>query len=302
MSELAPIALFVYRRASHLRATLEALRANPEAAASDLWIFSDAPRDASVAPAVAQVRALIAGVTGFRSVRVIERSRNFGLAGSIVDGVTNLCAEYGRTIVLEDDLVTAPGFLGFINRGLDRYAHQDRVMQVSGFMFPVSVAAGHDSLFLPFPTSWGWGCWQRSWQHFIADIGQWQTLRGSAEMRHKLDLDGAYDYSGLLDAQAAGKVDSWAVRWHLSVMLRSGLVLYPRRSLVSNIGIDGSGTHGVGSPELQRAVADVVTTPRLPFPDVLEVDARTYSNVQAMLRSLQPGPLRRLLHRLRAWL
>ena len=56
-----------------------------------------------------------------KRVHIIEREKNYGLARSIIDGVTTQVNAYGRTIVLEDDLVTAPYFLQFMNSALEMY-------------------------------------------------------------------------------------------------------------------------------------------------------------------------------------
>jgi hypothetical protein len=295
----APIALFAYNRPEHLRRTVDALRANPLAAESELHVFCDAARKPEHAEAVASVRRYVRTVGGFRAVRVIERERNLGLAQSIIQGVTRLCEEHGCVIVVEDDLLVAPAFLSFMNGGLARYAEEERVMQVSGYMFPVPVETPCQSLFLPLVTSWGWGCWQRSWSHFDPEARGMVRLRADTALRRKFNLNGAYDYYGMLKAQAAGKVDSWAVRWHLSVMLRDGLVLYPRETLVQNIGIDGSGTHGAGTRALQRVPTWAPAgAPRPAFPDEVREDAQACAEVQRLLRSSNPGPIRRLIRRL----
>src|SRR5690348_17752623 len=106
----APIALFVYNRPEHTRRTVEALRHNRLAGHSRLDVFADGPKvpgDANVAA----VRAYIRGIDGFASVSIHEREANAGLARSIIDGVTRVCEECDRVIVLEDDMVTTPWFL-----------------------------------------------------------------------------------------------------------------------------------------------------------------------------------------------
>jgi hypothetical protein len=101
----APIAFFAYDRSAHMRRAVEALLANELAASSDLYIFSDGPKSPLQEPAVADVRRYAGSVSGFRSVTVVERAGNLGLANSIIDGTTRLIREYGRVIALEDDLV-----------------------------------------------------------------------------------------------------------------------------------------------------------------------------------------------------
>ena len=261
MADLAPIVLFVYNRPEHTRRTLAALAANPLAIHSDLIIYADGPKKPEHAAEVEQARDVARGASGFKSVRMIEREKNLGLANSIIAGVSEICTARGRAIVVEDDLLVAPQFLTFLNRGLDRYADEPNVFQISGYMFPVVTEPSSDGLFLPLISCWGWGTWQRAWSQFDPSATGYRQLAGDPDLRARFNLDGNYDYFGMLADQIEGKIDSRGVRWLLSVFLKGGLVLYPRRSLVQNVGIDGTGTHGVGTASLQdqlRIGPDVV--------------------------------------------
>ncbi len=239
----APIALFTYNRPSHTRQTVEALLKNPEARYSDLILFSDGPKDDASGKQVQEVRRYLHNIEGFKSIRIVERDTNFGLADSIISGVSEVVDEYGRVIVLEDDLITTPGYLCYMNQALNRYEGDKRVMQISGHMFDVDIKAETDAVFLPFTTSWGWATWKRAWVHFDPSMAGYERLRKDRKLRWSFNLDGAYDYFGMLKAQKKGRIDSWAIRWYLSVFLRHGLVLFPVKSFVKNIGFDDSGTH-----------------------------------------------------------
>jgi len=243
----APIALFVYNRPWHTRQAVEALLANAIAAETPLYIFSDAPRDPAAKQAVAEVRSYIHTIAGFESVTIIEREVNFGLARSIIDGVTRLCDEFGRAIVIEDDLITSRYFLEYMNAALERYEHEESVMQIAGYMFPSRLEANEDALFLPFTSSWGWGTWKRAWQHFDSEALAYGRLAANPELRHAFDIGGRYEYFRMLESQRRGDTDSWAIRWYLSVFMRKGLILYPRKTLVRNLGFDGSGVNCVAS-------------------------------------------------------
>ena len=245
MTPLAAIALFAYNRPTHMRRAVESLLANKLAPTSDLFIFSDGPESTPQEPAIADVRRYANSVSGFRSVTVVERATNLGLANSIIDGTTRLTKEFGRVIVVEDDLVVSPRFLEYMNRALERYQDDDSAMQVSGYMFPVDIGAEADAFFMPFTTSWGWATWERAWRHFDPDMREFDALSSNRQLRDRFNLGGAYDYFGMLERQRGGSIDSWAIRWYLSVFMRDGLTLYPARTLVRNIGFDGSGTHCV---------------------------------------------------------
>ena len=62
-------------------------------------------------------------------------------------------------------------------------------------------------------------------------------------MTADFDFYGSYPFTQMLRDQIAGNNNSWAIRWYASAFLKNKLTLYPGRSLINNIGSDGSGTH-----------------------------------------------------------
>jgi hypothetical protein len=252
---LAPIALFTYNRPSHTARVIESLLANPEAAASDLHIVSDAAKEPAAAGAVSEARSFIRSVRGFRSVTIVEREQNLGLAKSIVDGVTRLCDSHGRAIVLEDDIVVSPFFLRFLNEALERYAGEARVTSIGAYMYPARGTLP-ETFFLRLPESWGWGVWKRSWTLYEPEGAPLLAEIRRRNLAHEFDVDGSHGYTRMLEDQLNGKNDSWAVRWHAKTFLRGGLTLYPGRSLTQNIGTDGSGVHCVPTSAYEVRLAD----------------------------------------------
>lgn len=247
MADLAPIALFVYNRPDHTKLTIDALLRNSESSQSELFVFSDAAKTSVHQPAVAQVRKFIRNISGFKQVTIVEREENWGLAKSIIDGVTQLCNQHGKVIVLEDDLVVSPHFLDFMNISLLKYADEDRVMQIAGYMYPINFSSENDALLLPMTSSWGWATWHRAWKSFDDSASGYEDLKSNRALKKKFDLEGKYPYFKMLEAMKHGKLSSWAIRWYLSVFLRDGLVLYPKKSLVNNNGFDGSGVNCIVS-------------------------------------------------------
>lgn len=238
----APIVLFVFARPEHTRLTLNALSFNTLAINSDLIVYADAARRPNEEADVAEVRAILRDVSGFNSVTVIERETNFGLANNIIDGVTTVCNQYGRVIVLEDDMVTSPHFLTYMNEALDMYEQNEDVVSIHGYTYPV-IKALPEAFFLRGADCWGWATWRRGWECFNPDG---QFLLDELTRRNLLknfDFNGAYPYSKMLEGQIKGTNDSWAIRWYASAFLAGKLTLYPGRSLVHNIGNDASGTH-----------------------------------------------------------
>lgn len=244
----APIILFVYNRPEHTRRTVEALRANRLAPQSRLFVFADGPKDDGARSAVDEVRRYVASIDGFASVEVTASDENRGLAASVIAGVTRIVEEFGRAVVLEDDMVTVPHFLDYMNEGLDLYQNDADVATIQGHIYPLDIHPLPQSYFLPSLGCWGWGTWLRAWKDFEPDgLLLLQRIR-SAELSCRFDLDGSYPYTRLLELQARGRVDSWAIRWYATNFLLDRKGLYPSKSLLENIGFDGSGVH-CGSPE-----------------------------------------------------
>ncbi|HEY9074495.1 MAG TPA: glycosyltransferase, partial [Desulfobaccales bacterium] len=197
---LAPIALFVYNRPWHTRQTVESLQQNDPARDSDLFIFADGPKNPGLDPAVLQVREYIRGITGFKSVTLIEREQNLGLAQSLIEGVTRVCGNRGRVIVLEDDMVLSPYFLAYMNQGLDEYAQENRVISIHGYIFPHKGPLP-ETFFLRGADCWGWATWQRGWSLFEPDGAKLLADLRRRRLTRAFDFNGAYGYTAMLHKQ-----------------------------------------------------------------------------------------------------
>ena len=255
----APILLFVYNRPDHTRQTLEALRANTLAAESTLFIYSDAARSEADTESVNEVRKVIRTVDGFKEINIIERDKDWGLARNIIDGVTCMVNKYGRVIVLEDDLVTSPHFLQFMNDALETYCDEPRVGHIYACEYTQNKALP-DTYLIRFCGSWGWATWDRAWQHFNPNGQQLLDELKRRKLTRTFDFNGTYRYTRMLQRQVEGKNNSWAIRWNASLFLNDMLALNAGKSLVRNIGFDGSGTH-CGSDKLYDSVLHTAPLP-----------------------------------------
>ena len=243
ISEWAPIALFIFRRPDHAERMIASVRACIGFADSPVFVFADGPARPRDIPAVMETRAVARRMLG-ESATFLERETNLGIDQSVIAGVTQVCDRFGMVVVVEDDLVVSPLFLHFLNRGLQRYEGEPRVMQVSGHMFDVpSLRLQDEAMFLPMTTSWGWATWKRAWDLFDPSADGWRARLDDEPARRRFDLDGHYAYSTMLAQQMRRAVGAWDIRWYYTVFARDGLALFPPRTLVVNVGFDGSGTH-----------------------------------------------------------
>lgn len=238
---LSPILLFVYNRPEHTRLTLEALRKNHLSDSSSLYIFSDGYRNETDREEVIKVRELIRSVEGFAAIHIEEKSENVGLARNIIEGVTGVVNEHGKVIVLEDDLITSPYFLTFMNNVLDRYEQEEKIAHVQGFCFPLQGLP--DAFLIKWTGSWGWATWKRAWDLFNPDGEALLTEIMKKKLNREFDFNGNYPFTRMLRRQVNGENDSWAIRWNASLFLNNRLSVNAGKSLVQNIGFDGSGRH-----------------------------------------------------------
>lgn len=289
----APIAVFIYARPDHLRCTLLDLLNCDGFERSRIFVFADGPKTPEQIPHVEAARAVAKDLLGGRA-NYIFSDQNKGLARSIIDGVTELTEIYGRVIVVEDDLGLAPQFLTFMNSALNRYENTENVYQVSGHLFDVrELNSSKSVVFLPFTTTWGWATWRRAWRHFDPASAGWQQLTADPTLRSRFNLDGVYDYAGMLERQMLGLADSWGIRWYWSVFMRSGLTVYPPRTLVNNRGMDGSGSHGRGFVRDYRGRAvEYFKAPSLPDP---QIDPYAFKAVKAAIYRQNGGLIGRVV-------
>ena len=242
MSNLAPIALFVYNRPEHTRRTLQALKQNTRAPESTLFIFSDGPKTAADTASVNEVRSIIKTISGFKSLEIIERKTNNGLANSIIGGVSTLIAKYGKVIVFEDDLISSPHTLHYFNDALVRYKTEEKVMHIGAYMYPIPIENIPETFFYRAASSWGWATWARAWGHFEPNIDQ-LIQQFDHQKIHEFSIEGKMNFWKQIQEFKRGKNNSWAIRWYASIFLNGGLTLNPARSLIQNIGHDGTGIH-----------------------------------------------------------
>jgi hypothetical protein len=257
----APLALFAFNRPTHVQRTLAALVRNELAAQTDLIVFCDGPRGGQDAESVRLVRDQVRAVEGFRSVKLVEQGENLGLAASIIRGVSAVCAEHGRVIVVEDDLVTSPFFLRYMNEGLDLYAQVEEVISLHGYVYPVNGPLP-ETFLLRGADCWGWATWQRGWALFNPDGRQLLAELEQRKLTGDFDFGGVSGHTAMLRDQIAGRNNSWAVRWYASAFLRGKLTLYPGCSLVQNIGHDSSGAHCGDTVRYDGKLADKPVTMR----------------------------------------
>lgn len=240
----APIGVSTYARVEHLRQTIAALQRNTLAAESELYIFSDAPKPGDEAK-VREVRSFIKMIDGFKRVEIIERETNSRTYNNR-QGMRMLLDRYGRMIFMEEDIVTAPTFIEYMNYMLDTYEDNPMVFSIAGYCPPIQIPKDYPyGIFLhPRFNPWGFGTWKDRFDKLEMQIPQrifreiffnpktlWQFSQGGLDILPPV-LNNYFHYADGLDSRI------FAQQFSMNM-----LTVYPTRHLVDNSGVDGSGVH-----------------------------------------------------------
>ena len=278
----APIIVFAYSRADHLRKTLTWLGQNELADQSVLYVFCDGVKPETTAEQqrkVLNARAVaheLAIVPTFKEVHIIEREENFGLGKSIITGVTEIINKYGRAIVLEDDLETSPYFLSYMNQCLNHYDARKSVFSISGLSRP------HPERFYPkdypydvyvslthHPT--GWATWADRWNQVDWNVDLLDVVKNDPQMIQAFRRAEYGQYDELLRVKN-NQINLWAARFAFAHFVNHAVSICPIVSYINHIGWDAEATNATGSSQWNfERLAD---NANIRFLDVLYEDSR----------------------------
>ncbi|MEV3822110.1 hypothetical protein [Aeromonas dhakensis] len=239
----APIVIFAFNRPAHLKKTVSALSKCELAKSSKVIVFIDGSRDEEDVPKQKLMLDYLQSVVDFLCVEVRVREKNVGLEINVSSGITDVMNEYGRAIILEDDILVSSHFLRYMNESLNFYQDRKEVWHISGWNFPL-VEDDLPSCFLwRTALGWGWATWADRWNYYERDP---QALLDEFDEMdiQAFNIYGSYNFWEQVVNNATGKIRTWAVFWYAAIFKNGGLCLNPSRAMTTNIGFDGSGTHG----------------------------------------------------------
>lgn len=287
---VSPIALFVYNRPRHTKKTLDALKKNTLAKESPLFIFSDGCKGEGDRKGVEKVREILHSLdkSCFKSVSIIKKKKNNGLAQSIISGVTEVLKSFDKVIVLEDDLVTSQAFLGYMNTMLDIYKDEKKIYSISGYNHPKKLMKipkeyPYDIYFNPRASSWGWATWKDRWETVDWKIKDFEVFLKDSKKQKKFN-EGGSDMSRMLIRQMKGELDSWAIRWCYHHFKNNAFCIYPTKSYIDNIGHDGSGVH-CGESGDKFANRELNSSENIQTPKNIELNTKIMSNFREIYKN-----------------
>ena len=260
MNNLAPIVLFTYNRLEHTKQTITALQRNKLAKESELFIYSDGFKNKNDKTQVLEVREYLETINGFKRIKIIEQNKNLGLAESIIEGVTEIINIYGKIIVVEDDIVTSPNFLDYMNKSLSLYKEEEKVWHISAWNYPIERINNEDTFLWRVMNCWGWGTWKDKWSNYEKNTNKLISSFNKDDI-YKFNLEGSHNFWGQVLDNQSNKINTWAIFWYATIFKNNGLCLNPTKTLVDNIGFESNATHC----RIKKSYKDHINNKKLSF-------------------------------------
>lgn len=251
----APVVLFTYNRLWHTQQTVASLQKNELAQDTEIYIYSDGGKDEASWCQVNELRGYLKTIDGFKKITVIEQEKNLGLADSVISGVTKIVNEFGKIIVLEDDIVTNPYFLKFMNDALSFYENEEKVWHISSWNYPIERTDTSETFFWRVMNCWGWATWKNRWDHFEKNTDK-LICELSQEDINRFNLNGSHDFWSQVISNKNKQINTWAIYWYATIFKKNGLCLSPVKSFSRNIGFDEMGTHTTCAKDFEEIIQD----------------------------------------------
>lgn len=244
MADKTPVLLLGYNRPQQMHGLIQSLATlKPRL----ILLAVDGPRrnrpnDANL---VRQTQELASEITWDAEIRTRFRVSNLGLRRAVVDAVTWANNEYGRVIVLEDDVRAGPQLLDFLDYNLMAYQEDIKVAHINGYNLVPKEHLTHldnASRLSIYPESYAWATWDRAWQKYDDDL-TW-AKNASVKDIQKIcgSTIGALRWKQNFADAAAERIDTWAYRWLASMWQQNWLIVSPNRNIATYTGSEG-GTH-----------------------------------------------------------
>ncbi|MDB5121037.1 MAG: glycosyltransferase [Sphingobacteriales bacterium] len=271
MYTLAPVIIFTYKRIGSLKLVLESLNKCALIERTEIIIFSDAAKGNGDEQEVSAVRNYLIGIES-PNIKLNFSEENYGLAKSIIGGVTKILNQYHKVIVLEDDLTVSTNFLIYMNNALDHYQNNSNIFSIAGYSVPITAPDDYpyDVYFFLRASSWGWATWNDRWTTIDWEVNDYEEFIKNKD-RIKAFNEGGSDMFNMLKKQMNGKINSWAIRWCYHQFRTKSLTVYPVVSKIKNIGFSEMATHS-NVYNRYKTLLDTGNTLHFNFPSTAIVD------------------------------
>ena len=261
MKTEAPVLLLGYNRPLQMRGLIHSLASRKPKL---ILLAVDGPKAnrTNDADLVRQTQNLVSEITWDAEIRTRFRDTNLGLRKAVVDAVTWANSEYGKVIVLEDDVRAGPQLLEFLNFNLDTHQLKSEIAHINGYnLVPKEylTSPNDPSRLSIYPESYAWATWERAWKKYDDDL-TWAKAASLGELKKVCGSTiGALRWRQNFADAASERIDTWAYRWLASIWENNWRVISPNRNIASYEGRK-HGTHTRMNVKYNELQIEQITT------------------------------------------
>lgn len=241
-----PVCIPTLNRFNHFKNCVESLSKCIYADKTELVIGLDYPPSEKYIEGYRQIKDYIPNITGFAKVTLIEHKYNLGSSGNWASLVEYCKSHYTAYIGSEDDNIFAPAFLDYMNKMLELYYNDDRILTVSGYNFVEAYNQGEYTYYLSKDNcAWGTGFWVHKEINIRKQLNSFLFFRKALYCKKKAEII-IKTYPALYAMLHSMIISnsSWGdVKRTVYNILCDKYQVKPAMSLVRNCGYDGSGIH-----------------------------------------------------------
>lgn len=248
----SPVVIPTLNRHEFFIRLVESLKKCKESKHTELVIGLDYPPQEKYILGWKKIKEYIPLITGFKQVTVFEATKNLGADGNS-DILIKYVKEKGYTsfIYSEDDNVFAPGFLSYMNWGLNKFKDNNKVMAICGYNYPIDMSRYDKTYYFSHNfAGWGFGIWTDTHIKLAQEVYNRSYCR--SVLFNPINLYKIAHKRGLRIILSIYRCyRSNQIHWDTFLTtyqyLRGKYSVFPSTTMVLNLGQDGSGIHSTYS-------------------------------------------------------
>lgn len=187
----APVIIPTLCRVEKLKKCIQSLQRNSYAKYTELYISLDYPPKEKYREGYLEVKKYLdQGIDGFADVIILEQESNKGWYWNFQLLRQKVFEKYNCYIGSEDDNEFSPNFLEYMDRCLTEYEHDETILAVSGYSYPVDWQVGDCNVLKvqSYFAGWGYGIWRNKEEKAMQmlTVEQFEKKLRSLKYMHKL--------------------------------------------------------------------------------------------------------------------
>ncbi len=255
---MTPVIITLYNRPSHTNKLFESIINSQKYKKFKFYVFCDGPKSKNDNLKIKEIKKILNSYKNSLKIKCVFRKKNIGLLKNVTTSISYILKKYEKAIILEDDLIINKNFFNFMEMALKKYDNHNKILQISGYSYPIAKVKSHH--FLSLTSCWGWGITAQNWRDFYRFLKNkkliskhFNLIKNDKILKAKFNYNNSYNYFSLLKKSLSNKVNSWGIIFYLYLFVNQKFTFFPNHSLVKNNGFDGSGNHRSESNVFNRS-------------------------------------------------